>query len=352
MDSTTPTPNGARVLVTGGTGFLGTHLVDRLLRDGRRVRTTVRTPTRAEEVRAALATAGTDPGDRLEIVTADLSSDDGWPEAVAGCAEVHHVASPFPASQPEDADEVIVPARDGALRVLRAARDHGVRRTVLTSSFAAVGYTPKPGDTYDETDWTIPSADHTPYVRSKVIAERSAWDFVREEGGDLQLTVITPTGIFGPVLSSRLSTSVNLVKAMLDGAMPAVPPVAFGVVDVRDVVDIHVRAMAHPATAGERFLASGDATMTFLELARTLAEHLGERATRVPTTELTEEQAREAARSHADLRGVLSQLGRRPVLRTDKARTVLGWRPRDPETTIVETGDSLLRAGLVRDPAA
>jgi nucleoside-diphosphate-sugar epimerase len=340
-----------RVLVTGGTGYVGAHVVGRLLRDGYRVRTTVRSLDRAAEVRAALEVFGAAPDGRLEIVAADLAADGGWEAAVAGCAHVLHVASPFPAARPAHDDDVIVPARDGALRVLRAARDGGVRRVVLTSSFAAVGYSRKAdGRAYDETDWADPADDNSAYVRSKAIAERAAWDFVAAEGGGLELAVVNPTGIFGPVLGPRLSASAGMVKAMLAGAMASVPPLYFGVVDVRDVADLHVRAMTSPAAAGERFLASEGEAISFLGMARILAEHLGGRAARVPSRELTADEVREAARTDPSMREAAGRLGEIPVVNTGKARTVLGWEPRDTATTIVDTAESLFRLGLVEAP--
>ncbi|OPF74702.1 aldehyde reductase [Streptomyces antioxidans] len=334
------------MLVTGGSGYLGAHVISGLLRGGHRVRTTVRahgpatgpTTSAAASVRSAIAASGVDPGGRLDIVTADLTTDDGWDDAMAGCTRVHHVASPFPSVQPDDADELIVPARDGTLRVLRAARDHGVRRVVMTSSFAAVGYGHKDGDEYDEDDWTGPEDDNPPYIRSKTIAELAAWDFVAKEGNGLELTVINPTGIFGPALGPRLSASTEHVRTMLEGAMSAVPRAHFGLVDVRDVAELHLRAMTHPAAAGQRFLASGERAVSFLWIARVLAEHLGERAARVPTREFDDERARRAV-------GVTERV---PVLRTEKARSVLGWTPRDPVTTVLDTAESLFRLGLVK----
>ncbi|MZD03540.1 NAD-dependent epimerase/dehydratase family protein [Streptomyces sp. SID5785] len=336
--------NDQRVLVTGGSGHVGSHVVKRLLDDGYRVRTTVRSPDSAARVRQAVGGA---PADRLEYAEAELTADAGWAEAAAGCDYVLHVASPFPATQPDDPDEVIVPARDGALRVLRAARDAGVKRTVLTSSFAAVGYSRRPGDTYDESDWTDPADDNTPYVRSKAVAERAAWDFVAAEGGGTELSVINPTGIFGPLLGPYPSASTGLVKAMLDGAMPVVPPVCFGVVDVRDVADLHVRAMTDPAAAGERFLACGGEAVSFLGIARVLAEHLGDAAARVPARELTVAELRAAAQEDPRLRDAVRQAGRVPVIRTDKARRLLGWSPRAVGATLVDTATSLIGHGLV-----
>jgi nucleoside-diphosphate-sugar epimerase len=291
------------ILVTGGSGYLATHLIARLLRDGQQVRTTVRSTARSAELRAAVRRGGAeDTG--LEIVEADLMSDDGWSAAVAGCSEVHHVASPIPLTQPEDPDELIVPAREGTLRVLRAARDAGARRVVLTSSFAAVGYTPKPSAEFTEDDWTDPATPGlAPYPRSKAIAERAAWELMR--GADTELVVVNPTAIFGPTLTADLRSSTQLIKLMLDGTMTVAPRARFGVVDVRDVADLHVRAMAAPDAAGKRFLAvANDPTVSFLEI----AEILGPPA---PTEEAP----------GPDLP--------RPIIHNDRARTELGWQPRD-----------------------
>jgi nucleoside-diphosphate-sugar epimerase len=319
------------VLVTGGSGYLGTQLTAALLRDGRQVRVTVRSLDREGEVRAAVRRGDADDS-RLEVVAAAaLTADQGWADAAAGCEEVHHTASPM--IQSDDPNEVIVPARDGTLRVLRAARDAGARRVVLTSSFAAVGYSPKPGAEYTEADWTDPGTPGLPaYPLSKVVAERTAWDFIEREGGDTELVVVNPTFILGPTLTAQARSSLQLVKAMLDGAMPVVRRQRFGVADVRDVADLHIRAMAAPGAAGKRYLALADGpTISFLQLAGILRERLGPLAKRVPTEETP---GPEPARL---------------IIHNDRAKRELGWRPRPAETTIVETAESLRDLGLLEN---
>ena len=319
------------VLVTGGSGYLGTQLTAALLRDGRQVRVTVRSLDREGDVRAAVRRGDADDS-RLEVVAAAaLTADEGWADAAAGCAEVHHTASPM--IQSDDPNEVIVPARDGTLRVLRAARDAGARRVVLTSSFAAVGYSPKPGAEYTEADWTDPGTPGLPaYPLSKVVAERTAWDFIEREGGGTELVVVNPTFILGPALTAQARSSLQLVKAMLDGAMPVVRRQRFGVADVRDVADLHIRAMAAPGAAGKRYLALADGpTISFLQLAGILRERLGPLAKRVPTEEAP---GPEPARL---------------IIHNDRAKQELGWRPRPAETTIVETAESLRDLGLLEN---
>jgi nucleoside-diphosphate-sugar epimerase len=224
-----------------------------------------------------LKEGGAEPGDRLSFIAADLEHDAGWPEAVAGCEYVLHVASPFLPTIPKHEDELIVPAREGAVRVLRAARDAGVRCVVLTSSFAAIGYGQKPrGTPFDETSWTDPNGDDVlPNVKSKTLAKRAAWDFIADEGGDLELSVVNPVGVFGPVLGPDYSTSILLVQRLMDGAMPGCPRFYFGLVDVRDVADLHIRAMTHPAARGERFLAVAGDFLSICDIAKVLKDRMG-----------------------------------------------------------------------------
>jgi nucleoside-diphosphate-sugar epimerase len=339
------------VLVTGGSGFIGSHCILQLLAAGESVRTTVRNPGREADVRALLKEGGTEPGDRLSFFAADLEHDAGWAEAVAGCEYVLHVASPFPPTLPRDENALIVPARDGALRVLRAARDAGVKRVVMTSSFAAIGYGHPPRSTpFDENDWTNPAGDDVrPYVKSKTIAERAAWDFVTREGGGVELSVVNPVAVFGPVLGADYSTSILLVQRLMDGGMPGCPRLYFGIVDVRDVADLHIRAMTHPAANRERFLAVAGDFMSILDIAKVLKSRLGAAARRVPTRQLPDWLVRLAALRDPAVRQITPELGKIKNATNAKARRLLGWSPRSREDAIVASAESMLRLGLLKE---
>ena len=320
----------SKVLVTGGSGYLGTQLITALLREGQEVRATVRSLDGEAGVREAVRRDGEDDTD-LELVPADLTSDDDWPAALKGVEEVHHVASPIPSAQPKNPDDLIVPAREGTVRVLKAARDAGARRVVLTSSFAAVGYSPKAVRDYTEADWTDPDTPGLPpYPRSKAIAERAAWDFMDTEGGDTQLVVVNPTFIAGPSVVRALRSSMTAFKAIIEGTMPALPRQRFGVVDVRDVADAHITAMATSAATGQRYLLLADGpTITWLGLAQILRDHLGPAGSQVTTNVAPGEDP--------------SPL----TIHNDRAKLELGWQPRPAETTITETADRLRELGLL-----
>lgn len=338
--------DGGTVLVTGGSGFLGGWCVVELLRRGHRVRTTVRDLAREAELRAAIG-AEVDAGERLTVLAADLRDDAGWAEAAAGCDRVLHVASPFPPAQPKDPDELIVPAREGTLRVLRAALEAGVERVVVTSSVAAVtGGRKRPAGPLTEADWSDPDNPKlTPYARSKTIAERAAWDLVRERDAAQRLAVVNPGAIIGPLLSPDRSYSLQAIERLL-GGMPGVPRIGFSFVDVRDVVDLHLLAMTAPEAGGERFIAVTE-FLWMKQVAEILRERLGESAAKVPTRAVPDLLVRAMALFDPGVRSVLGQLGKRSELSSEKARNVLGWSPRPIEETLVETAQSLLAHGVV-----
>ena len=339
------------ILVTGGSGFVGSHCILQLLAGDHAVHTTVRNRARESEVRALLKEGGEEPGDRLSFYAADLESDAGWDEAVAGCDYVLHVASPFPPTLPKDENALIVPARDGALRVLRAARNAGAKRVVMTSSFAAIGYGHPPRSTpFDEKDWTNPSGDDVrPYVKSKTIAERAAWDFIAQQGDPLELSVVNPVAVLGPVLGADYSTSILLIQRLMDGAMPGCPRLNFGVVDVRDVADLHIRAMTYPAAKGERFLAVTGDFMSIRDIAMVLKGRMGTAARRVPTRQLPDWLVRLAAFRDPAVRQITPELGKIKNATNEKARRMLGWSPRSPEEAIIASAESMLRLGLLKE---
>ncbi|MGI8557527.1 MAG: NAD-dependent epimerase/dehydratase family protein [Solirubrobacteraceae bacterium] len=330
------------VLVTGGTGFLGGWCIASLLERGYDVRTTVRDTTRARAVHDAVIAAGVDPDSRLSVTAADLTADAGWPEAVAGCRYVLHVASPFPPVQPKDPDELIVPARDGALRVLRAALGAGVERVAMTSSIAAVHPDRQSSESapYTESDWTDgDDTSRSPYVRSKTLAELAAWEHVRAAGAEDRLTTINPGAIIGPALSDDHSYSLQVIARLLNG-MPAAPRLGFTFVDVRDVADLHIRALTDPAAGGERFIAT-DEFLWVPEVAAILRARLGDAAKKVPTRVAPDILVRLMALFDGQLRSVVGELGERSWFSSEKARTTLGWAPRPVEVSIEECARTL-----------
>jgi len=330
------------VLITGGSGFVGSHCIVAALRQGFQVRTTVRSMARAGEVRA-MVTAGGQDGAAVEVVTADLTSDAGWTDAVAGVDSVLHVASPFPVGVPSDPAELIVPARDGALRVLRAAAAAGVRRVVQTSSFAAVGYGHAPRALpFTEEDWTdLSGARPVPaYPTSKTLAERAVWDFAARHPA-LEVATVNPVGILGPALGRDTGTSLEMVKRLL-GGVPGVPDLSFGVVDVRDVADLHLLAMTRPEAPGERFLATSGDFMSALDMARVLRAGLGDRARRVPTQLLPNSLIRLAGRFDQGMAQLATELGQLKNASGRKAERLLGWAPRPREEALLASAESLL----------
>jgi dihydroflavonol-4-reductase len=338
----------SRVLVTGGSGFLGSWCIVQLRAAGHDVATTVRDLTRQAEVRAMVVAGGADEDRQIAFFKADLMADEGWAAAVENCDYVLHVASPFGGAAPASEGQLISAAREGSLRVLRAARDAGVRRVVLTSSFAAVGYGhPGRAAPFTERDWTdVSQPDVAPYIKSKALAERAAWDFMAAEGGAMELAVINPVGIFGPVLGPDFSSSIDIIRKLLDGSTPAVPRIYFGLVDVRDVADLHLRAMTQASAAGERFIAVAGEPLSMLDVAKVLRNGLGDAAAKVPSRQLPDVVVRALALTSAQMRQLAPQLGKRRASSNAKARDVLGWRPRPNEEVILATAKSLIERRL------
>jgi nucleoside-diphosphate-sugar epimerase len=342
--------NGNTVLVTGGSGFLGGWCVIKALEGGYDVRTTIRDLSKEPEIRARFE-PHTDAGDRLTFLAADLTADRGWAEAVAGCDYVLHVASPFPPSQPKDPDELIIPAREGTLRVLNAALDAGVKRVVVTSSVAALRQPSEmPDGPIDETSWTDLHQDLTPYTRSKTVAEMAAWELVRERAEEEKLATVNPGAILGPVLADDLSYSLEVIQRMLKG-MPGVPKLGFSFVDVRDVADLELLAMTAPEAAGERFIAA-DRYLWMAEVAEILRDRLGERAARAPTRTVPNFVVRAMAMVDGGLKTIVGDLGKRIEVTSQKARSTLGWSPMPVEDSIADTAEALMKHGAAPEPVA
>ena len=333
------------VLVSGGSGYIAGFLIRQLVAEGWMVHSTLRDLAREDGVRKLLAVDDA----RLRFFAADLTLDAGWADAMAGCSHVAHVASPLPLRAVRDANELIVPARDGALRALRAAKAAGVRRFVMTSSVAAIAYGRGRGvHHFSETDWTPPDYPGAqPYIRSKAIAERAARDWVAAEGGGIEYCSVNPSVVLGPVWSRDYSPSVTIVKRLLDGSLRACPDIGFGVVDVRDVADLHVRALNAPGMAGERFLASGP-FMKLMAIAEVLRTRLGGEARRVTRRTVPDFVVRIAALFDPMLKTVVGELGSVRNMDVSHAKAVLGWVARPAQESIVDAARSLIDQGIVK----
>lgn len=332
-----------KVLVTGASGYIAGFIIKTLVADGWPVRGTIRNLARVGEVRATLGLPD------LELVACDLMGDAGWAEAMDGIDYVQHIASPIPAGEPKNPDDLIVPAREGALRALRFARAAGVKRVVMTSSMAAIAYGHGPGRApFTEADWSnVDSLDAYAYIKSKTLAERAARDWMAANGTPMEYVSINPAAVLGPVLGPDFSTSLEVVKKLLDGALPGLPNLGFGVVDVRDVADLHLRAMTTPGLDGERFLAQGK-FMWMREVAEVLKAGLGSKARRVPSRGLPDWLLKLLANFDPTVKMVVPELGRRREASAAHALERLGWRTRDETTTILDCAGSLIEKGLVK----
>jgi dihydroflavonol-4-reductase len=339
------------VLVTGASGYVAGHCMLRLLQDGYRVRGTLRSLRRAGEVRQWLikARAGIDPGDALSFVEAELTNPSGWDAAMEGVRYVLHVASPIPSSMPKNPDDLIVPAREGTLSVMRAAARASVQRVVQTSSLAAIFYGRDDPNShlFTEADWTDPDhQDNVPYTRSKTIAERAAWAQLPKLRRPLEWVAINPGLVLGPVLDKDASASVLIVAKLLKGEIPGLPRFGYGIVDVRDLADLEVRAMTASQAAGQRYIGSGP-FIAMSEIANVLKQRLGDKAKKVPTRKLPDWVVRLVGLFDDEVRGQVYELGkvRRPS--STKAQKELGWSGRPWEDTIVDTATSLEAVGAL-----
>jgi dihydroflavonol-4-reductase len=337
-----------RVLVTGGSGYLAEWQIVKLLQAGYDVRATLRDLARADEVRAALAREVL-ADDRLSFAQADLLRDAGWDEAVRGCDFVLHIASPFPIAQPANPDDLVVPARDGALRVLRAAVAAKIKRVVMTSSSSALSDPPikrRPVPLTEEY-WTDPEIHGTtPYVKSKVLAERAAWDFMKASGGSTEFVVVLPTTIIGPVLSPDLAASVQAVRRLLTGDMPGIPRLGFPFVDVRDVADLQMMAMTRSEAVGQR-ITTGGTFLWLADAAAALRRNLGKAAGKVPTRTIPSILVRLISLRDPGLRSVARELNQERVVSSEKARRLLGWKTRPIEDSLLDCARSLIALQLV-----
>lgn len=327
------------VLVTGGNGFVGGWCVVELLEQGYAVRATVRSTAKAENVRTATAKGGADVAN-LSIAIADLTKDDGWEEAMRGCDYVLHVASPLDVAETKNYDAMIAPARDGTLRVLRAAVSAGVKRVVMTSAAAAARVPKSQRRVSDETVWSDPMDPRVDaYRRSKIMAERAAWEFMKDK--QTEFVTVLPGAVFGPVLEEADLGSVAIIASLLRGRPSLLPKIALWIVDVRDLANLHVRAMTAPQAADQRFLGTGE-MMWMIDIAKTLRARLGEKARKAPRRELPNFAARVLALFVPQLRLLTSELGRRNDVTSEKARRLLGFAPRPAADTISDCANSLL----------
>jgi nucleoside-diphosphate-sugar epimerase len=335
------------ILVTGGTGFVAMHIILQLLQKGYNVKTTLRSMNGKDKVIDTLRANGIAALDNLTFVKADLSTDDNWDKAMTDCRYVLSVASPVFFTVPKNEDEVIRPALDGIVRVLKAARNANVERVVMTSNFGAVGFSNKNKNTITtEEDWThTDEKGLSVYEKSKLLAERAAWDFIKKEGGGLEFVTINPVAIFGPSLGNHFSGSFSLI----DGSMKVVPNISLNIVDVRDVADLHIRAMTNPGANGQRFIASADGQISMLEITALIKKENLEFAKKVSAKILPDWLVTLAALfgTHAKEGALLLEINRN--VSNEKAKKILGWKPiADNEEIIRASLNSMIKFGIIK----
>jgi dihydroflavonol-4-reductase len=334
------------VLVTGGTGFIGLHCLQQLLDKGYKVKTTIRSESRKQEVMEAMKKHSSN-FENLEFFIADLLSDDGWSEAVNGSKYVLHVASPFFLGEPENEDVFIKPAVEGTLRVLKACADSDVQKVVLTSSFAAVGYGhSREKEVYTEEDWSSVDGEISPYAKSKTLAEKAAWEFVEnlEESKKFELTVINPVAVTGPMLTSDIGSSNDFLLKLISGSMPACPKIHMGYIDVRDVAKAHIFSMTEDKTNGERIIVSEN-EMFFAEVGKTLNEAGFKKS---PTKEMPNFLVKIMSLFVGELKTLLSALNRKGDIDKTKAKSFFNWDFISTENSVTETAQQLQDMGLTK----
>ena len=339
------------VLVTGGNGFVGSYCIIQLLQKGYNVKTTIRSLNKKDEVIEVLKKGGITSFDNLTFIEADLSKDANWDMAVEKCDYILHVASPFMSTVSSNEDEFIKPAVEGTLRVLQAAKDAGVKRVVMTSSFGAVGYGKQDKEKiFTESDWTNPD-DKTidPYIKSKTLAEKAAWDLIKNDSFGMELSVVNPVGVFGPILNKNLSSSIMLIQQLMNGSMKkGCPNIFFGVVDVRDLADLQIRVMTNPKAKGERFIGVSDNYSLSLLDAATMIKNNIDKKYKIPSREIPNWLMKMLARFNPSIRAVLPNLGIIINSSNQKAKDILDWKPRNREETIIETAKSLIEHDLIK----
>jgi len=337
-----------KVLVTGGSGFIGLHCILHLLNEGYLVRSTLRDPSGEFRLRQALDPHGAADG-RLEFVQADLLSDESWDQAAAGCRYVLHIASPFPLFPPRREADVIVPARQGTLRVLRAAARARVKRVVYLSSIVAIFSGRENEDrVFDGQDWPNLDRPVGPYERSKTLAERAAWDFIRgpENESGLELSALNPPFVYGPPLDGHYFTSSELLRTLLRHEVPGVARVKIPIVDVRDLAAALSAAMTSPEAAGERYPCCAG-ILWMREIAQILWEHYQERGYRLPTWQIPDAAIRLAGLVDRRIRLTVPALGWDFGISSERIKNVLGWRPRPLEETILDMAEGMIEQGFV-----
>ena len=337
------------VVVTGASGFVGKWVAIDLLEAGYRVRGTVRSEAKAAQVRATITEKlGAEPASRLETCLCDLLSDEGWSEAMQGASAVMHVATQILAEEPKDPSLVERPAMEGTARVLRFANAAGIKRAVITSSIATVGYghgqtTGK--RTYTEKDFT--DLDNMKwkwaYCIGKTKAERAAWEFAKANG--IGLTTIHPGMILGPAVDTDTSISLGAVSGLLDGSMPALPGNGFTVSDVRDVAEMHVAALEKPEAAGQRYLATGT-YLPFQQIADILRKAYPDAG--VTMKVIPDWLIKLLVRFNSPIRQIINDIGNEKHYDGTKGEALLGHPFRSPEEATLSAAKSLIELGIVK----